>query len=97
MIADLATSADVAAILAELRAVRAELAALRAVSPIQWISQARAAEHLGVSVQTITAMARRKDIITRRAGRRVLVDSASLRPASAEQIAELARQARGQS
>jgi len=95
--AELVQVAAVRAELTALGAACAELAALRAVSPIQWISQARAAELLGCSIQTVAAMAKRKDILTRRAGRRVLVDSASLRPASAEQIAELARQARGQS
>ena len=50
---------------------------------------------LAISVQTVTAMGRRGDIITRRAGRRLLVDSASLRPATPAKIAELADKARG--
>ena len=87
--------AAVAPLAEELRAVRTELAALRAASPSQWVSQARAAELLAVSTQTITAMARRGDLVSRRAGRRILIDAASLRPATPERIAELADKARG--
>jgi hypothetical protein len=71
-----------------------EVAALRAATPSQWISQARASELLGISVQTVTAMGRRGEIVTRKAGRRVLVDARSLRPATPEKVATLACEAR---
>ena len=60
----------------------------------QRVRRLLAAKALGIDSRTILAMAARGEIITRRAGRRVLVDAASLRPPSREQIAELARAAR---
>ncbi len=86
--------AELAPLAAEIRELRGELEALRAVSPSQWVSVARAAELLGVSTQTIPAMAGRGEIVIRHAGRRVLVDVASLRGHSRDEIAAFARRAR---
>jgi excisionase family DNA binding protein len=76
------------------RAIRAELAEVRATLPPRMLSVAEAAERMGVSTQTIAAMGRRGDIVTRRAGRRVLVDAASLRPTDPATVARAAREAR---
>jgi hypothetical protein len=94
--AELATSADVAELLVELRAVRAEVAALSARLPSAqpWISLRAAAERLGVDPRTITAMGERGELVTRRAGRRVLVDAASLRPTARATVQALADAAR---
>lgn len=94
MIADLATAADIATILAELHAVRAELAAVSARLPSQWLSLHDAAERMGVDPRTIVSMGARGDIVTRHAGRRVLVDAASLRPTDRAKISALAAEAR---
>lgn len=92
--AELATGADVAQVLAELREVRAELAQVRAALPTTWLSLRDAAQRMGVDPRTVRAMGERGEIVTRRAGRRVLVDSASLRPADKGEIAAMARKAR---
>jgi hypothetical protein len=52
------------------------------------------ASRLGVDPRTCVAMSERGEIVTRRAGRRVLVDAASLRPADPSTVARLAREAR---
>ena len=82
-------------VLDEIRTLRAELAEVRASLPPRMLSVAEAAEAMGVSTQTITAMGRRGDIVVRRAGRRVLVDAGSLRPADPARVVELACAARG--
>jgi hypothetical protein len=92
--ADLATSADVAAILAELRAVRAELADVRASLPPRMISLADAAEALSVDAQTARAMCDRGELTWRRCGRRIVVDAASLRPIDRAVISRLASESR---
>lgn len=84
----------VAPLVARIETLTTEVAALRAASPSQWVSQQRAAELLGVSVQTIAAMAGRGELVTRHAGRRVLVDAGSLRPRDPGEVARLARAAR---
>jgi hypothetical protein len=84
-----------APVLEELRAVRAELAEVRASLPPRMISLAAAAERMGVDPRTVVAMGERGEIVTRKAGRRVLIDAASLRPVDAATVAELAREARG--
>jgi excisionase family DNA binding protein len=89
-----AAAVALAPVLAELRAVRAELAEIRAVLPPRFVSLKEAAELMGVDPRTIVSMGERGECRTRRAGRRVLVDAASLRPPSREQVAELARTAR---
>lgn len=83
-----------APVLDELRAVRAELTEVRACLPPRFVSLKETASAIGVDPRTLMAMAERGEIVVRRAGRRVLVDAASLRPPSREQIAELARSAR---
>ncbi len=92
--ADLATTADLERVLAELRELRAELAAMAARLPTTWVSLTEAAEQMGVDPRTVRAMGERGEIVTRKAGRRSLVDLASLRPTDKGEIAELARKAR---
>lgn len=87
-------SAAVAPLAAELRGLRAEVAALRAASPSKWLSQQRAAELLDVDVQTIRAMRDRGELVFRKAGRRIVIDSASLKPADPAEISRLAAEAR---
>lgn len=92
--ADLATVGHIDAVLAELREVRAELAAVREALPSRWLNLGEAAELLGVDARTVSAMAKRGELVTRRAGRRVLVAASSLRPVDAAAIAALAAEAR---
>jgi hypothetical protein len=87
-------STALAPVLSELREVRAELAEVRASLPPRMLSLADAARALACDPQTVRAMCERGELVWRRCGRRVLVDSASLRPPSSAQIAQLARQAR---
>ena len=89
-----AMAAALAPVLEELQALRAEVTEVRACLPSRFVSLKESAKALGIDSRTILSMAARGEIITRRAGRRVLVDAASLRPPSREQIAELARAAR---
>jgi excisionase family DNA binding protein len=84
----------IAPVLAELRAARADLAEVRASLPPRMLSVREAAEAMGVSTQTIAAMAKRNEIASRRAGRRLLISAASLRPTDPARGAELAREAR---
>lgn len=92
--ADLATAGDVQALALELRGLRAELAALAARLPSTWLPLAEAAERLGVDPRTVVAMGARGELVTRRAGRRVLVDATSLQPRSDLEVARAAREAR---
>jgi excisionase family DNA binding protein len=62
--------------------------------PKPWLSLKAAAERMGVDPRTVQAMAERGELITRRAGRRVLVDVSSLRPRDSAEISQLARSAR---
>jgi len=87
-------STALAPVLVELRAARAELAEIRAVLPPRFVSLKEASERMGVDPRTCVAMSERGEIVTRRAGRRVLVDAASLRPADPSTVARLAREAR---
>jgi hypothetical protein len=89
-----AVAVALAPVLTELREMRAELADVRASLLPRFVSLKQAASAIGVDPRTLTAMAERGEIIVRRAGRRVLVDAASLRPTTKVQIAELARIAR---
>lgn len=94
MIADLATTADVAALAAEIRALRATVESMASRLPSQWISLAEAADHMGVDPRTVTSMIERGEIIGRHAGRRWLVDASSLRPVDPVVVAAMAREAR---
>jgi excisionase family DNA binding protein len=81
-----------APLVSELRDLRATVEALR---PPQFISVDEAAKRLACSIQTVTAMCKRGELAHRRAGRRLLIDGNSLRPVSPDDIATLARTARG--
>jgi len=83
-----------APLLAEQRRQAALLERIAAALPSTWISLREAAERLGCDPRTVTSMAARGEIVTRRAGRRVLVDASSLRPADPAAVAALAREAR---
>jgi hypothetical protein len=95
VIADLATTSDIDAVLVELRAVRAELVELRACLPPRMVALADAAKALAVDVQTVRAMCDRDELVWRKCGRRIVVDSSSLRPAARAEISGGARAARG--
>jgi excisionase family DNA binding protein len=88
-------STALAPVLAELHAARVELAEIRAALPPRLLSIAEAAECMGISPQTVTAMCKRGELVHRRAGRRLLVSAESIRPADPARVAELAREARG--
>ena len=89
-----ALAVALAPVLTELRAVRSELAEVRASLPPRFVSMKEAARALGCDPRTVAAMGERGEIITRRGGRRVLVDAASLRPTNRATVTELARAAR---
>lgn len=89
-----ALAVALAPVVTQLRAVRSELAEVRASLPPRFVSLKEAARALGCDPRTVAAMGERGEIITRRAGRRVLVDAASLRPTNRATVAERARSAR---
>jgi hypothetical protein len=93
--AELATGADVASVLAEVRALRDEVRAIRASLPPRFVPLKDAAELLACDPRTITAMGERGEIIIRRCGRRIVVDAGSLRPTDPATVARLVREARG--
>ena len=94
MTVDLATSADVAAVMLEVRGLRGLVESLAARLPSSWLSLREAAKLMGCDPRTVVSMIQRGDIVGRRAGRRWLCDSASLRPAAPSEIATMAREAR---
>jgi excisionase family DNA binding protein len=63
--------------------------------PAQWLSVDKTAKCLACSTQTVTAMCARGELQHRRAGRRLLIAAASLRPAAPATVNRLAREARG--
>lgn len=87
-------STALAPVLAKLEAVDAKMDRILAALPSSWLSLKEAAHTLGCDPRTVTAMAARGECITRRAGRRVLVDAASLRPVDPATVARLSREAR---
>ena len=62
--------------------------------PAQWLSVDETAKRLSCSIQTITAMCKRGELVHRRAGRRLLISAESIRPTDPAEIATLARTAR---
>lgn len=62
--------------------------------PAQWLSVDETAKCLACSTQTVTAMVKCGELAHRRAGRRLLIDAASLRPADPATVSQLAREAR---
>jgi excisionase family DNA binding protein len=84
----------VAPLAGEIRDLRTEVAALRATSLPQFISVDEAATRLDVVPLTIRRMVARGEVVHRRAGRRILIDASSLRPADPATVASLARIAR---
>ena len=89
-----AMAAALAPVLEELQALRAEVAEVRACLPPRFVDLKTAAGALGCDPQTVRSMCDRRELVWRKAGRRILIDAASLRSPSREQIAELARAAR---
>jgi len=79
----------------ELRALRDEVAALRNGQGDRSLSPAEAAEGLGVSLCTIYRRIADKSLAHQRIGRRVVIPASALVPKTDEEIATLARQARG--
>jgi excisionase family DNA binding protein len=76
--------------------IRAALEALTAASPPALVDVATAAERLGKSPATVRRMAAAGELPARRVGKRSWrIDLAACRPATAEDVARLAREARG--
>jgi len=90
---NLVTQEDVLALAAELREQRRLLDEIRHALPPRFVGRKGAAHALGVSEQTVDAMLDRGDLVGRRAGRRVLVDVASLRGRTKQEVAALAKEA----
>jgi excisionase family DNA binding protein len=80
-----------APLIAEIRELRTIVESLQ---PPQFVSVDEAAKRLSCSPQTVVAMVKRNELVSRRAGRRLLVDSSSLKPAAPAAIAAAARAAR---
>ena len=93
--ADLATVGDIQRVLARQDELDAKLDQILLALPPQFLDQKKTAKQLGVTVQTVTAMFKDGRLTGRRAGRRILIDSASLRPADPAAVARLALKARG--
>ena len=90
-----AVRAAVAPVLTELATLREQVAILVQSSPPQMLSVAEAAKRMGVHPATIRRMCASGELAHRRAGRRLLVDASSLRPADVATVSRLAREARG--
>lgn len=84
----------IAAVLAKLEAVDAKLDRILAALPPRFVPLKEAAELLACDPRTIVAMGERGEVVTRRCGRRIVVDAASLRPADPATVARLGREAR---
>jgi len=62
--------------------------------PAQWLSVDETAKRLSCSTQTVTTMCARGELTHRRAGRRLLIDSSSLKATDPADVARLSREAR---
>jgi hypothetical protein len=89
---DLATAADVANVLAEVRSLRALVTALAERLPPAILPVAQVAKSMQIDARTLRS---RFPSAVLKIGSRVMVDTAKLNPPSAEQIGKLARAARG--
>jgi excisionase family DNA binding protein len=89
-----AVRAAVAPVLTELATLREQVAILVQSSPPQMLSVAEAAKRMGTCAATIRRMCASGELAHRRCGRRVLVDSAALRPTDSATVARLSREAR---
>jgi excisionase family DNA binding protein len=85
----------VAPLVAELRELRAAVWAMSAALPPVLATTPEAAGRLGVSVSTVRRRIKDGSIPVRRIGRSVRVDLAALKPLSEDDVARLAREARG--
>ena len=99
MIAELAEAAKLEAerqqrIETKLDRMLAELAEVKASLPPRFVSLAGAAKALSCDPQTVRAMCDRHELVWRRCGRRIVVDSSSLRSTDRATVAAAARSAR---
>ncbi len=93
--AEIATTADTGAILAELRNLRATVEELRMQMPIAWISLAEAKQRLGIrDDRTVVAAIDRGEIRGKKLGRKWLIDPSSLRHVSNDEVVRMAAEAR---
>jgi excisionase family DNA binding protein len=76
------------------RSIERLTALVEELRPAQWLSVDETAKRLACSTQTVVAMVHRGELVHRRAGRRLLIAAASLRPADRSTVARLAREAR---
>jgi excisionase family DNA binding protein len=83
------------ALRAELGPLREQVAALAAATPPALVDVETAAARLGLSAATVRRQAVAGELPARRVGRAWRIDLAALRPATMDQVAELARKARG--
>ena len=63
-------------------------------TPAQFLSVAEAAKRTGLCEWTIRRMAKAQELVSRRAGRRLLIDAASLKATDSATVARLGREAR---
>jgi excisionase family DNA binding protein len=90
----LALPGDVFALRREVRLLTDRLEALTAMVPPALVDVAEAARRLGKSPSAVRRMAAEGVLPARRIGRSWRIDLAACRPATPEQVAELAREAR---
>ena len=79
----------------EARIIAAVVAEIRAARPVRLVSVAQAAAELGISACSIRRRIADGSLPSRRLGGRVLVDLSAIQPHSDDEIARLARAARG--
>jgi excisionase family DNA binding protein len=87
-------STALAPVLAELASLRQQVTALVQSSPPQFFSVAEAAKRAGLCEWTIRRMAKAGELVSRRAGRRLLIDSSSLKATDPGTVSRLSREAR---
>jgi excisionase family DNA binding protein len=83
-----------APVVTELRELRATVERLAQSTPAQFLSVAEAAKRTGLCEWTIRRMAKAQELVSRRAGRRLLIDSSSLKATDPATVNRLAREAR---
>lgn len=90
-----AVAAQLAPLRAELRQMTAEVQALRRALPPQLLTQAQAAEHLGLSLSTVRRRVKDGTLPSKRVGRSVRVDVSAMHSPTEGEVAARVLDIRG--